>query len=175
MRDHTPAHGKKVSQHTSATPLWRACKLQTYFTAKGLIDYFVVGEEERPSSSSSSPVRGGEQAPSQEERKLFGDLKADVDQASRDLDSRAEVVQGFAAYLHRLRDSEILSSYALAQSIDPDGYGEDEDSDVGDVEDDDDDDDDVRADLSRILASADSTLRDAYASYSDISPDRKII
>ncbi|KAL5590131.1 hypothetical protein FOVSG1_011998 [Fusarium oxysporum f. sp. vasinfectum] len=97
MRDHTPAHGKKVSQHTSATPLWRAYKLQTYFTAKGLIDYLVVGEEEWPSSSSSSPVRGGEQAPSQEERKLFGDLKADVDQASRDLDSRAEVMQGIEA------------------------------------------------------------------------------
>ncbi|RKK86033.1 hypothetical protein BFJ68_g17171 [Fusarium oxysporum] len=189
MHDHTPAHGKKASQHTSATPLWRACKLQTYFTAKGLIDYFVVGEEERPSSSSSSPAGGGEPAPSQEEGKLFGDLKADVDQASRDLDSRAEIVQGveasradrvpwlvrtgFAAHLRGLRDSEILSSYALPRSIDPDGYGEDEDSDVGDVEDDDDD-DDVRADLSRILAAADSTLRDAYASCSDTSPDGKM-
>ncbi|EWY79533.1 hypothetical protein FOYG_17334 [Fusarium oxysporum NRRL 32931] len=46
MHDHLPAHGKRASQHTSARPLWRACRLQTYFTAKGRIDYFVVEEEE---------------------------------------------------------------------------------------------------------------------------------
>jgi hypothetical protein len=61
----------------------------------------------------------------------------------------------------------------LPRSIDPDGYGKDEDSNVSDVEDNNDD-DDIRADLSRILAAADSTLRDAYASYSNTSSDGKI-
>jgi hypothetical protein len=154
MHDHTQAHGKKASQHTSNAPLWRACKLQTYSTAKGRIDYFVVAEEAELSSSSplsSLPAMGREPAPSQDEGKLFGDLKADVIQASYDLASRAEIVQGvevsradrvpwlvrtgFAAHLQGLRDAEILSSYALPQSTDPGGYS----SDVNSVDNDDDD------------------------------------
>lgn len=138
MHDHAPAHGKKASQHTSDAPLWRACKLQTYFTAKGRIDYFVVAEEERPSPSSLPATGRGEPAPSQEEGKLFDDLKADIIQASHDLDSKAEIVQGvevsradrvpwlirtgFATHLQGLRDAEILSSYALPQSTDTGGY-----------------------------------------------------
>ncbi|SCO76796.1 uncharacterized protein FRV6_01008 [Fusarium oxysporum] len=129
IHDYAPAHGKKASQHTSDAPLWRACKLQTYFTAKGRIDYFVVAEEERPSPSSLPATRRGEPAPSQEEGKLFDDLKADIIQASHDLDSKAEIIQGvkvsradrvpwlirtgFATHLQGLRDAEILSSYAL--------------------------------------------------------------
>ncbi|KAI7761667.1 hypothetical protein LZL87_014103 [Fusarium oxysporum] len=95
MHDHMPVHGRKASEHTNAMPLWRACKLQTYFTAKGLIDYFVF--EEDP----FLPTTGGALAGSglamastlQEEGKLFEDLKADIIQASRDLDEEAEIVQ----------------------------------------------------------------------------------
>ncbi|WKT54183.1 Helicase superfamily 1/2, ATP-binding domain [Fusarium oxysporum f. sp. vasinfectum] len=43
MHDHMPAHGKRASQYTDNRPLWRSCRLQTYFTAKGLIDYFGDG------------------------------------------------------------------------------------------------------------------------------------
>jgi hypothetical protein len=86
-----PAHGKRASQHTSIRPLWKACKLQTSFTAKGLIDYFVVKDAEQLSSPSPLGTRG-EPPPSQEEGKLFGDLKADIIQASHDLGSRAEIV-----------------------------------------------------------------------------------
>jgi hypothetical protein len=93
MHDHMPAHGKRASQHTSIQPLWKTCKLQTYFTAKGLIDYFVVKEAEPSSLPSPSGTRG-EPSPSQEEGKLFGDLKADIIQASHDVGSRAEIVQG---------------------------------------------------------------------------------
>jgi hypothetical protein len=35
-------HVKAAAHKKSA--LWKECKLQTYFTAKGLIDYFVVVE-----------------------------------------------------------------------------------------------------------------------------------
>jgi hypothetical protein len=44
MHQHMPAHGMKASQHREAVPLWRGCMLQTYFTAKGRIDYFIVEE-----------------------------------------------------------------------------------------------------------------------------------
>ncbi len=40
--EHVLLHGEKAGRHTIDTPLWRACTLQTYFTAKGRIDYFVV-------------------------------------------------------------------------------------------------------------------------------------
>ncbi|GKU10505.1 unnamed protein product, partial [Fusarium langsethiae] len=144
MYDHMPVHGRKASEHTNAMPLWRACKLQTYFTAKGLIDYFLV--EEDP----SLPLTGGALAgsglsimasTSQEEGKLFEDLKADIIQASRDLDKEAEIVQdveasradrvpwlvhtGFPTHLQGLRDTEIMSSYALPRS------GDDDDDDGG--------------------------------------------
>lgn len=125
MHNHMPAHGKRASQHTSIQPLWKACKLQTYFTAKGLIDYFIV-EEAEPSSSPSPLGTRGEPPLSQEEGKLFGDLKADIIQASHDLGSRAEIVQGieesradrvpwlvhtgFATHLRGLRDAEILTT-----------------------------------------------------------------
>jgi hypothetical protein len=47
MHKHMPTHGMRASQHHVQTrPLWRACQLQTYFTAKGLIDYFVVADDE---------------------------------------------------------------------------------------------------------------------------------
>ncbi|KAG8673877.1 hypothetical protein FPOAC1_007196 [Fusarium poae] len=181
-------------------PLWRACKLQTYFTAKGLIDYFLV--EEGP----SLPLTGGALAgsglsimasTSQEEGKLFEDLKADIIQASRDLDKEAEIVQdveasradrvpwlvhtGFPTHLQGLRDTEIMSSYALPRSGDDD---DDDGGGGGDGDDDDDDDDDdgeeeggavdTDIDLRRILAAAESTLRDAYKLCSDKSPDRKM-
>ncbi|KAI3571202.1 hypothetical protein IWW34DRAFT_639685, partial [Fusarium oxysporum f. sp. albedinis] len=70
----------------------------------------------------------------------------DIIQASRDLDNRAEIVQGG-------RD---------------DGDDDDDDSyDFGDE-------DDVNTDLSRILAAADGTLMDAYTSCSETSPDGKM-
>ncbi|EXM14554.1 hypothetical protein RAB80_010109 [Fusarium oxysporum f. sp. vasinfectum] len=76
---------------------------------------------------------------SQEEGKLFEDLKADIIQALRDLDKEAEIVQdveasradwvpwlvyiGFPTHLQGLRDTEIMSSYALPRSGDDNGDG----------------------------------------------------
>ncbi|RKK12694.1 hypothetical protein BFJ65_g11956 [Fusarium oxysporum f. sp. cepae] len=194
MHDHMPVHGRKASEHTNAMPLWRACKLQTYFTAKGLIDYFLV--EEDPSLPTTGGALAGSglamASTSQEEGKLFEDLKADIIQASRDLDKEAEIVQdveasradrvpwlvhtGFPTHLQGLRDTEIMSSYALPRSVDDDDDG------GGDGDDDDDDGEgeeeggagDTDIDLRRILAAAESTLRDAYKLCSDKSPDRKM-
>jgi hypothetical protein len=41
MQHHMFSHKRKAKEHES-TPLWEECRLQTYFTAKGRIDYFVV-------------------------------------------------------------------------------------------------------------------------------------
>lgn len=58
MHDHMPRHGKKASQHGKAgIALWQPCRLQTYFTAKGLIDYFVV-----EAAASSAPPAANESA-----------------------------------------------------------------------------------------------------------------
>ncbi|KAJ3464901.1 hypothetical protein MRS44_009687 [Fusarium solani] len=150
MHQHMPAHGMKASQHREAVPLWRGCMLQTYFTAKGRIDYFIV---EEPSLSSS---------PSGE--------------ASRDLEEQAGVVQdvgesradrvpwlvhtGFPAHMRGLRDAEIQSSYSLPPKKLPGGDcgGEGEDN----------------SDLIRILVAAETVLRDAYKLCSDKSLERKM-
>ncbi|ELR02112.1 hypothetical protein GMDG_05272 [Pseudogymnoascus destructans 20631-21] len=45
MKEHVwQAHKIKAKDH-KVQPLWKGCKLQTYSTAKGRIDYFVVTEE----------------------------------------------------------------------------------------------------------------------------------
>ena len=43
MGRHVPAqHGRKPGEHSDSKPLWEFCSLQTYFTAKSIIDYFVL-------------------------------------------------------------------------------------------------------------------------------------
>ncbi|KAH7204878.1 uncharacterized protein BKA55DRAFT_531013, partial [Fusarium redolens] len=99
MHDHMPVHGRKASEHTNAMPLWKSCKLQIYFTAKGLINYFVVEEDlSLPTTGGALAGSGLATTPtSQEEGKLFEELKADIIQASRDLDKDAEIVQDVEA------------------------------------------------------------------------------
>ncbi|KAK2684623.1 hypothetical protein QWA68_017018, partial [Fusarium oxysporum] len=208
MHDHMPAHGKRASQYTDDRPLWRSCRLQTYFTAKGLIDYFVIDDPSISPRTGAAGAAGAVSGPptlgsslpispsSQEEGKLFEDLKADVIRASRDLEEKASVVEGidesradrvpwlihtgFPTHLRGLRDTEIISSYALPRSIDPldDGICSEDDEDDDDHNDDDENKGDgtgrTATDLRRILAAAESMLRDAYRLCSDKSPERKM-
>ena len=46
MRHVSSMHGTKPKTHKSGRPLWKECQLQTYFCAKGRINYFVVATEE---------------------------------------------------------------------------------------------------------------------------------
>ncbi|KAH7147204.1 hypothetical protein DER46DRAFT_514211, partial [Fusarium sp. MPI-SDFR-AT-0072] len=130
--NYIPVYRRKASEHINTMPLWRVYKLQIYFTAKGLIDYFLVKED------LSLPTTGGALAgsglaviasTSQKEGKLFKDLKANIIQALHNLDKEAEIMQnvkasranqvpwliytGFPMHLQGLRDTEIISSYTL--------------------------------------------------------------
>ncbi|KAJ9421294.1 hypothetical protein QL093DRAFT_2576904 [Fusarium oxysporum] len=208
MHDHMPAHGKRASQYTDDRSLWRSCRLQTYFTAKGLIDYFVIDDPSISPRTGAAGAAGAVSGPptlgsslpispsSQEEGKLFEDLKADVIRASRDVEEKASVVEGidesradrvpwlihtgFPTHLRGLRDTEIISSYALPRSIDPldDGICSEDDEDDDDHNDDDENKGDgtgrTATDLRRILAAAEGMLRDAYRLCSDKSPERKM-
>jgi hypothetical protein len=128
---------------------------------------------------------------SQEEGKLFKDLKANIIQASRNLDKEAEIVQdveasradrvpwliytGFPIHLQGLCDTEIMSSYTLPRS------GDDDDNSGGDGGDGDNDKEEeggvvnINIDLRRILAAVESILRDAYKLYNNKLPNYKII
>lgn len=55
MYGHMPRHGKRASQHCKLSPLWEACVLQTYFTAKGRIDYFTVHQSNDRQDGSPGP------------------------------------------------------------------------------------------------------------------------
>ncbi|KAH7118689.1 hypothetical protein B0J13DRAFT_458074, partial [Dactylonectria estremocensis] len=117
------------------------------------------------------------------EGRLFDGLREDLQQATRDLDEKAAIVQdveesradrepwvvytGFPTHLQGLRDAEIKSSYKL-----PLNNGIDRHGDVGSgggygSEDDD-------PELARILLAAEAVLRDAYQLCSNRSPERKM-
>ena len=95
MHGYMLRHGKTAAQHNELFPLWQACLLQTYFTAKGRIAYFTVhdaGGSERPQQPfpymgpAPSVAEGAEGA-------LFYELKEDLQLATRDLRARAAVVE----------------------------------------------------------------------------------
>lgn len=163
IRSHVATHGMKASRHTSAAPLWRECKLQTYFASRSLIDYFEVQPVTLSRSINGLATQSTSTLPADEDQ-LFQALKADVEQASHDLNKKAEVVQGnmnsssngdqlpwlvqtgFPTHLHGLRDVEITSSYALPPRLENDHDDNGNGNRNGNDDDDDDDDDDENED-----------------------------
>jgi hypothetical protein len=143
MYDHMlPAYSVRAVEHDRQTRLlWRIYMLQTYFTAKGQIDYFVVTDSTcnrcDGSSACCHPQQAGLslqqiQLPSSPERALLKTLQADAMQARHDMDEAAFMVQdagegradmeawavrmGLAGHLRGLRDDEIHLSYQLLPS-----------------------------------------------------------
>ncbi len=125
--EHVALHGTKAGAHSTASPLWRECKLQTYFTAKGRIDYFVVVE----AAAGTTEAAGQTVRPQKE---LLDKLKDSLCKAKDDLEVQAGTVQepgskservpwlgrmGFAAHLRGLRDSEIRASYVPTAKAGP--------------------------------------------------------
>jgi hypothetical protein len=88
MQHHMFSHKRKAKEH-DVTPLWWEYRLQTYFTAKGQIDYFVVTDNEEkggvPARASDSVLL------TRPEKELFKKLKKDCKDIRRDLEEQASV------------------------------------------------------------------------------------
>lgn len=83
MRDHTVVHGKKAKEH-GKTPLWEECLLQSYFTTRSRVDYFVVtreGTEDESGRVLVNPV-----LLSQPENDLFVKLEKDYKDVKVDIE-----------------------------------------------------------------------------------------
>jgi len=70
MHDHMSKHRRTASQHTGKTSLWKSCTLQRYFTAKQLVDYFVVVKPESKGEGANIARVG--RSPPEEERFMQG-------------------------------------------------------------------------------------------------------
>jgi hypothetical protein len=172
MKKHWAACHKTEAKSHESSQSWRECKLQTYFTAKGRIDYFVVVDREK------SGVRGtarGSMSLTEPEKELFEKLEKDYKDVKCDLEEQATIVQdigdsrservpwlhdviGSPYHLTMLEGEEIWSSYKLPLKKELDAGGENAED----------------PNLVRILVAAEAILRDAYRLCSDTSPDRKM-
>jgi hypothetical protein len=169
MQDHMVTHGKKPGQHKH-TPLWEPCRLQSYFGAKGRIDYFAVDGDQTAVLPSRTINTQGELTAAETE--CYRKLEEDYAGVKDDLMEQAGVVQGFGdsrsaripwldrlalpSHLEGLGDAEVKSSYTLPPRNREPGSG------------------DADASLVAVLAAAEAVFRDAYELCSDSSPDRKM-
>lgn len=88
------AHQQKPAQHKK-TPLWRACKLQTYFAENRLIRYFVVAlKSDHPRLAEDEANQGI----SYEEEKFFQQQGKDTLQAKDDGRAATNIVHGFGSH-----------------------------------------------------------------------------
>ena len=126
MKKHVASiHKIKATEHRRS-PLWDACKLQTYFTGHGRLNYFVVIE--MPSQSSRSKLDSARLTKTEEE--LFAKLEKDYDDVKVDIEEQASIVHdvgdsrservpwlhdltGFPYHMYTLKDEGIWSSYKL--------------------------------------------------------------
>ncbi|KAI8653626.1 hypothetical protein NCS56_01317000 [Fusarium sp. Ph1] len=103
IENHMPVHGRK-----SLDRLWRACRLQTYFTAKGLIDYFVGLRDLEIRSSYTLPP-----PPKPASRSSDGngeDRGEDDGEGAASRGSKANLCRIVAAAEAHLRDAYALAS-----------------------------------------------------------------
>jgi len=163
-------HGKKAKEHDKE-PLWEKCLLQSYFTTRSRVNYFVViekGTKDIVGQFITNPVL------SQPETDLFIKLEKDYKNVKGDIEEQANIVHNFEdskfermpwlettrfpSHMARLRDEEIRGSYKLPpkKELDWNAQGA------------------VNADLIRILVAAESMLRNAYQLCSDSSAERKM-
>jgi hypothetical protein len=124
------AHQQKPSSHKDS-PLWRACKLQTFFAENRLIRYFVVAE--KGDDSCLDHARLGQSLGHEEER-FFQQQAKDVHCAKEDGKAAANIVQGFDSHrsavmpwlqrtgikdcLEGLDKEQIQASFSLPKSAD---------------------------------------------------------
>ncbi|KAG4427113.1 hypothetical protein IFR05_017404, partial [Cadophora sp. M221] len=172
IKEHVASHKVKDAEQKNGS-LWSECRLQTYFTAGGRIDYFVV----RDSNKREGFLASGNDAAllTQPEKELFEKLEQDYKDVKCNLEEQAMVVQDigdsrservpwlhdlthFPSHMITLKDEEIWSSYRLPPKKELDAGSENAKD----------------PNLVRILVAAEAVLRDAYRLCSDTSPDRKM-
>jgi Lhr-like helicase len=170
MKKHWAARHRTEAKSYKSSQSWKECKLQTYFTAKGRIDYFVVVDREKGGETAR-----GSMSLTEPEKELFKQLEKDYKNVKCDLEEQATVVQdigdsrservpwlhdltGFPYHMTTLKDEEIWSSYKLPPKKELDAGSENAED----------------PNLVRILVAAEAVLRDAYRLCSDTSPDRKM-
>jgi hypothetical protein len=91
-----PVYRVRAKEH-KLRPLWEECLLQTYFTARGCIDYFVVVEAEAKGRQNKgalacaiSPVLLAEK-----EKTYFEELEKDHQKTKDDVIEQASIVYDF--------------------------------------------------------------------------------
>jgi hypothetical protein len=175
IRKHMPAtHQIKAAVHEK-TALWKEVTLQTYFTGKGIINYFVVVDPDEKEKEKTNESNNNQPSSLQSEKELFEKVEKDYQKIKYDLEEKAAIVQdigdsrseripwlhdvtGFSYHLIGLKDEEIWSSYKLPAKKNPETSGEDT----------------ADPNLVRILTAAEAVLHDANKLCNDRSPDRKM-
>ncbi|KFY17556.1 hypothetical protein V492_00584 [Pseudogymnoascus sp. VKM F-4246] len=95
MKEHvSSSHRVKAAEHKTR-PLWKECTLQTYFTQKGRIDYFVVVDNNKKGEKSNAQELSA--LLKREETALFTKLEEDYQEGvRRDIEEQASTVHDFA-------------------------------------------------------------------------------
>ncbi|PKK43131.1 hypothetical protein CI102_13474 [Trichoderma harzianum] len=155
IKRHIAKHGLPAKSH-KVRPPWQECRLQTYFTAKGRIDYFVVLEAD---DGKKGATRTGGVRMTEPEEELFGRLEQDAKAAAHDLNKKAGIVPVTDGSRRERIPWLILDGHV--NNGGGGGGGSDRDCNVD-------------ADLVRLLNAAEGILRDAYKLCCDRSPGRKI-
>lgn len=190
MQKHVAAQHKSTAMPGTtegrSAPL-EQCTLQTYFTAKGLIDYFLVSDDsgDPENNDDREADRGceGERVGSErDDDAAFEMLKADIKASQQSLRAQSGVVRDpgegpasqevpwlrmtqFPHHLAGLTDEEIRSSVTLPRLTSA------LNSDYNNGNDDDNNDD---ADLIQVLTAADAVLQRAYQLCSDETQESRM-
>lgn len=120
MREHMHVHAKKAKQHSEATPLWRACQLQTYFTAKGMIDYFEVEDVAPTMSPQTAPLNSPSSSFSDDTTPTISQQAAPLGTSSSSLSPSASTIavqQQVRSHFHRVIKERICHRSQLSCAV----------------------------------------------------------
>ncbi len=87
------AHQQKPALHQKS-PLWRACKLQTFFAKKQHIRYFVADDAKEAAGALDASIKSLDSG----EADFFKQLSEDVAVAEEDAKAEANIVHGFSGH-----------------------------------------------------------------------------
>ncbi|KFY11379.1 hypothetical protein V492_04495 [Pseudogymnoascus sp. VKM F-4246] len=111
------AHQQKPSLHKKG-PLWRACKLQTFFAENCLIRYFVVAPEKEKETGCAGSGEAEQCLSRKEEEKFFQQQSKDTLRAREDGKAAANTRTGIKDCLKGLDKEQIQASFSLPKSAD---------------------------------------------------------